>query len=221
MYDEILLVLLPVATYWFTCTSFHLLGLDDPHIGKNNVSSSHIVSRVLSIHGLQCISLYSVVQGYSVPMVVWGWSMYSLIFGIVLMDTIEYFNHLLYHRVPLLYAYTHKTHHELKIPVSFGALYNCYSDVVFSGGIIFMCFYLIGFTFEELLYTISISNVATIMDHTNYFDQVWWWGNGGFHRHHHEKDIHTNFSQPFFRIWDRIFGTYYTEDDRQRIDTGK
>jgi sterol desaturase/sphingolipid hydroxylase (fatty acid hydroxylase superfamily) len=60
----------------------------------------------------------------------------------------------------------------------------------------------------------SFSYMKTVSDHSNFdfpINPFNWrgWNNADYHAvHHAPKGLQLNYSQPYFTIWDRVFGTY-------------
>ena len=207
---------LPIFMYWLSCSVCYWGGLDsikNIKNPKNNVTVNQTVIRVIQIHVLQSVGLYlQEVNGWWSPPFfqpkLHEMRLVYLVAGPLVMDTVEYFSHRLFHAVPWLYRHVHKTHHKLKTSWSFGALYNSFPDAV-TVGLALNLTYLVclGYSVAEFSWVISVSNVFTVLDHVDYFDNVEWLGKKNHHRHHHEINVQKNFQQPFFTFWDTWLGT--------------
>jgi len=193
--------LLPIVVYWSACFTCHYLGLDSTTATKSSVSLRDTVRRVLQLHALQLLTFIPLELGLVTDRV-YGWSVTHIMLGIIVIDTLEYWIHRVYHAIPALYS-LHKTHHAMIIPWSFGALYNSWGEAVLTGGIITNVFVLLGFSVEEYCYVLCLANVATVMDHVQFFDSL----KNRHHRLHHELHPNRNFQQPFFTFWDDLFHT--------------
>lgn len=110
----------------------------------------------------------------------------------------------------------HSRHHRLYVPYAYGALYNhpiegFLLDTLGAGG----AYLLTGMTPRQGICFFSISTVKTVDDHCGYelpWDplQLISSNNAVYHDIHHQTwGIKTNFSQPFFTIWDRLLDTQY------------
>jgi sphinganine C4-monooxygenase len=127
---------------------------------------------------------------------------YYIFIGIFIVDTIEYFMHYGLHKIPFLYKNFHKEHHKIKNPYVFGALYNSLGESIIESILLFLGFYLLNFSYQEYIITITLANIATVLDHSNINIK------NNFHNLHHSKYQNYNFQQPFFTYYDKIFGTY-------------
>ncbi|KAL2201467.1 fatty acid hydroxylase superfamily-domain-containing protein [Corynascus similis CBS 632.67] len=135
------------------------------------------------------------------------------------LDAWQYFWHRAMHMNKWMYTHWHARHHRLYVPYAYGALYNhpiegfvldtlgaavAYKVAMLTprGGMAFFVF----------------STVKTVDDHCGYalpWDplQHITSNNAAYHDIHHQSwGIKTNFSQPFFTIWDRILGTMWKGD---------
>lgn len=135
------------------------------------------------------------------------------------LDTWQYFWHRAMHLNKWMYTNWHARHHRLYVPYAYGALYNhpvegfvldtlgaglAYKVSMLSarGGMLFFVF----------------STIKTVDDHCGYalpWDplQHITSNNAAYHDIHHQSwGIKSNFSQPFFTIWDRLLGTMWKGD---------
>jgi len=197
--------ILPIGVFWSVSLCFYALGLDfDTNV--NQVSKRQVVTRTLQLNALHILS--SLPLEYDVfferPKI-FRW--YYFIFGILLLDTLEYFLHYMYHKIPFLYKYCHVTHHEMKMSWSFGALYNSLAESIISGGII-SCFFFCVFHFSIVEFSLvtSVAILWTCMDHCDYFKSVYWLGRKNYHARHHLYKT-GNYQQPFFTFWDHVWQT--------------
>jgi len=135
------------------------------------------------------------------------------------LDVWQYFWHRAMHINKWMYTKFHARHHRLYVPYAYGALYNHPVE---------------GFLLDTLgaglAYKVSMmsprmgmfffvgSMMKTVDDHCGYalpWDplQHITSNNAAYHDIHHQSwGIKTNFSQPFFTIWDRILGTRWEGD---------
>lgn len=204
---------LPLVVYWTTSLACWFGGADsreNAYHPNNTVTPWQAARRVLTLHALQVTATLPSEWGMVAYVEPFGCRWYYLLGGVLLMDTVQYFSHRLFHEVPWLYGQVHKTHHEIKAPWGFAALYNSYPDALLVGASLHAAFFVVGgFTVEEFSYVVSAANVMTVLDHVDYFDRVSWFGKPRHHRIHHEVNSHTNFQQPFFTFWDRWLGTQH------------
>ncbi|KAK3296150.1 fatty acid hydroxylase superfamily-domain-containing protein [Chaetomium fimeti] len=141
------------------------------------------------------------------------------------LDTWQYFWHRAMHLNKWMYTNWHARHHRLYVPYAYGALYNhpveafvldtlgaglAYKVSMLSarGGMLFFVF----------------STVKTVDDHCGYalpWDplQHITSNNAAYHDIHHQSwGIKSNFSQPFFTIWDRLLGTMWKGDTANKYE---
>lgn len=207
---------LPIVTYWVVAIFFHALGENDNirdgkplwHHPKNQlVTVEQTLMRVAGLHLVHLVFFSSVEYGwhdFGIP--VQGWSWFKFVLGILWMDTMQYWTHRMTHAWPWLYRVCHKTHHEMKLPWSFAALYNSWPESTWLSALFLgVGIHVFGFTLPEFSWIIAASYAATVLDHTDGLHRI------GFkkqhHLIHHETDIHSNFQQPFFTFWDDWMGT--------------
>lgn len=106
------------------------------------------------------------------------------------------------------------------MPYAYGALYNhpvegFLLDTLGTG----LAYLLSGMTPRQSMWFFTCSTIKTVDDHCGYalpFDplQHLTSNNAGYHDVHHQSwGIKTNFSQPFFTVWDRLLGTMWAGGD--------
>ncbi|OJD11604.1 hypothetical protein AJ78_07660 [Emergomyces pasteurianus Ep9510] len=144
----------------------------------------------------------------------------QFIFAAFIMDTYQYFLHRAMHLNKWLYTSFHSRHHRLYVPYAFGALYNHpFEGFVLdtaSGGVAFL---ITRMTTRQGIWFFTCSTIKTVDDHCGYafpFDplQHFTSNNAAYHDIHHQSwGIKTNFSQPFFTLWDRLLNTRWTGGD--------
>lgn len=139
-----------------------------------------------------------------------------VVISVILLDMIIYFQHLLFHRVPLLWR-LHRTHHaDQDIDLTTGSRFHTI-EIILSLLIKIGCVMLLGVPPLAVLIFEVILNVSAMFNHSNarmpsYLDK--WLRKivvtPDMHRVHHSiiaKETHSNFGF-FLSIWDRIFATY-------------
>jgi len=205
------LSLIPFLAYWLAvafCSLFNSgksLELDSKQ-DFNTVSPKKVFWSVLSLTLSatlgNCLLLYFNIISKDVL----RW--YYILIGIWWVDTIEYATHYAMHKIPFLYQKFHKEHHRLNNTYSYGALYNNNFEATLTSGMMVVGFYLLGISFPEFIIVTSLANIATVLDHSSEFLTY----KKGFHHLHHSKFQRSNYQQPFFTYYDRIFGTYKVEN---------
>lgn len=133
-----------------------------------------------------------------------------------IMDTWQYMLHRLMHMNKFLYKHLHSVHHRLYVPYAFGALYNSLIEgfLLDTMGAA-LGYFALGLTTRESIIFYTISTLKTVDDHCGYdmpFDpfQFLFPNNSAYHDIHHQSfGIKSNFSQPFFVLWDELFKTKF------------
>lgn len=197
--------LAPFAVYWILCAYFTLRGSDsrtDISYEKNSVSRAQVLWSVGTLHltgVFSNIAYLILVEHRGVDTLRWT----HLLLGMFVIDTVEYWVHRLLH-TRLFYKHFHKEHHRLKVPYSYAALYNGWTEIFVTSPLIGLGFYVCGLAWRELLIVTAAAYAATAHQHT--FTR-----RDAHHWRHHEVAPNTNFSQPFLPYWDYICGTMYVE----------
>lgn len=188
----LLLAVLPPVVYWLLCGIINILGWDTKH-PKSSVSKSHVAQRIVLLHFLSTIAMiadFTYLRNGTGTLRWW-----FLPYGIFAMDTAEYIVHRIQH-IPVIYRHSHKAHHQMTVPWSYGALYNSFGEIAITIPIVSLFMSPLGWL--EYIIIQTISYVATIIQHCN---------PNSLHMLHHEGGTQYNFQQPFFYYWDYIFGT--------------
>ncbi|VBB87001.1 Putative protein similar to protein SUR2 of Saccharomyces cerevisiae [Podospora comata] len=164
--------------------------------------------------------------------------------AVAVMDTWQYFWHRAMHVNKWMYTNWHARHHRLYVPYAYGALYNhpvegFVMDTLGAG-----IGYKLSFMTNRMgmLFFVT-SMMKTVDDHCGY--KLPWdplqhitSNNAAYHDIHHQSwGIKSNFSQPFFTIWDKWLGTKWegdvqlkyertranaaAKDEKKRLVTGK
>ncbi|KAJ4359882.1 Sphingolipid C4-hydroxylase sur2 [Didymosphaeria variabile] len=148
--------------------------------------------------------------------------------GIIIIDSWEYMLHRAMHMNKWLYVTFHSRHHRLYVPYAYGALYNhpfegFLLDTLGAG----LAYLITGMTVRQSWFFFSGSTIKTVLDHSGYafpYDPLHWIfpNNAAYHDIHHQSwGIKTNFSQPFFTHWDRIGGTMYKGDVKEKYERAR
>jgi len=135
---------------------------------------------------------------------------YYILIGIWWIDTIEYATHYAMHKIPFLYKNFHKEHHRIHTTYSFGALYNNDLEAVTTSSMMMIGFYVLGISFPEFICVTTLANIATVLDHSE--ELTFFRYKQKFHALHHSKYQTSNYQQPFFTYYDKLFGTYKTDE---------
>lgn len=210
--------LLPVVSYWTMCMFCYMSGFDtnkNIENRRNQVSLQQTIQRVAQLHLFQV--LFSAPLENGAPFLFTGQvvprslcRLPYLLTGCFIVDTVEYWVHRLWHSHPFLYKWVHKTHHEMVCPWSFGALYNSYIEAALTGScLVFVFFGVLDYSVCEFALVSTISNLATICDHCEFFETFDYFQKKRHHTIHHNIDLRCNFQQPFGTYWDRWCHTLY------------
>lgn len=146
----------------------------------------------------------------------YGVSIIKFLVAIFIVDTWQYWLHKTMHQHPKLYRWFHSRHHQLYVPYAYGALFNnpvegFLLDTLGTG----IAALVTGLSQREATFMYVFATMKTIDDHCGYafpWDpfQIIFPNNSVYHDIHHQNwGIKSNFSQPFFIIWDKINGTEY------------
>ncbi|KAF3770502.1 hypothetical protein M406DRAFT_221107, partial [Cryphonectria parasitica EP155] len=139
--------------------------------------------------------------------------------AVAFMDSWQYFWHRAMHVNKWMYTHWHARHHRLYVPYAYGALYNhpvegFVLDTAGAG----LAYKVSMMSPRMAIFFYIFSTIKTVDDHCGYalpFDplQHITSNNATYHDIHHQSwGIKTNFSQPFFTIWDKWLGTMWQGD---------
>ncbi|OJJ87880.1 sphingosine hydroxylase [Aspergillus glaucus CBS 516.65] len=221
-----------------------LIGIDALGLAKNLSRSGHtMLAGALSggkYPGMtQSIILESGVEAIAPAFTEWEMTLASFIFwyfvpflqfvwAISVVDTWQYFWHRAMHLNRWLYVKFHSRHHRLYVPYAFGALYNhpvegFLLDTAGTG----VGFLTARMTTRQSMWFFTMSTIKTVDDHCGYefpWDplQKITSNNAAYHDIHHQSwGIKNNFSQPFFIFWDRMLGTKWEGDVKNRYERSR
>ncbi|XP_062024450.1 very-long-chain aldehyde decarbonylase GL1-9-like [Rosa rugosa] len=228
--DEAMGTFAPIVVYWLYAGFYQLLPpLDSYRLHtrkeedeKNSVPLPSVVKGVL----LQQLAQATVAQGLFVltkkantsgvtiqPSILV--QIVQIVVAMLVMDTWQYFVHRYMHQNKFLYRHVHSQHHRLVVPYAIGALYNHPLEGLlldtFGGAISFL---VSGMTARTAVIFFCFAVIKTVDDHCglwlpgNIF-HIFFQNNTAYHDIHHQlQGLKYNYSQPFFPIWDKFFGTY-------------
>ncbi|KAL2124066.1 hypothetical protein VTJ04DRAFT_431 [Mycothermus thermophilus] len=145
--------------------------------------------------------------------------------AVVFLDTWQYFWHRAMHMNKWMYTHWHARHHRLYVPYAYGALYNhpvegFVLDTVGAG----LAYKVAMLSPRMGLVFWTFGVLKTVDDHCGYalpWDplQRLSSNNAAYHDIHHQSwGIKTNFSQPFFTVWDRWLGTMWKGDAKLKYE---
>ncbi|CAH9137898.1 unnamed protein product [Cuscuta epithymum] len=133
----------------------------------------------------------------------------------LVLDAWQYFMHRYLHQNKFLYKHIHSHHHKLIVPYAFGAMYNHpLEGLIVDTGSGALAFLISGMSPRASIFFFSLATLKAVDDHCG----MWLPGNpfrllfnnnSAYHDIHHQlRGNKFNYSQPFFVMWDQIFGTY-------------
>eukprot|EP01025_Chloroclados_australasicus_P021903 TRINITY_DN22838_c0_g1_i1.p2 TRINITY_DN22838_c0_g1~~TRINITY_DN22838_c0_g1_i1.p2 ORF type:complete len:249 (+),score=12.66 TRINITY_DN22838_c0_g1_i1:231-977(+) len=229
----------PIVCYWVVGSLYELFGQlnlfqqyrihsKEEEIKRNPVKKWKVVLLVISQQVGQCILGILIMDPKddvrpNEPFfdIVLQW-----ITGMLVMDAWQYTIHRLFHEIPSLYRNVHSWHHRLYVPYAYGALFNhpvegFMLDTIGGG----LSYFIAGMSNSTAAWFFTFATFKTVMDHCGY---VWpvnpinplFQNNALYHDLHHQPHgIKKNYCQPFFTVWDRVFGSY--ENPSDGITNGK
>ncbi|KAL4869816.1 hypothetical protein BDV12DRAFT_167275 [Aspergillus spectabilis] len=191
-----------------------------PGITQWIISESGIETVAPAFTGWE-MSLATFIYWYLIPALQFTWA-------ICVVDTWQYFLHRAMHLNRWLYVKFHSRHHRLYVPYAYGALYNhpvegFLLDTAGAG----IGFLTSGMTHRQSMWFFTFSTIKTVDDHCGY---AFPWdplqhatsNNAAYHDIHHQSwGIKTNFSQPFFIFWDRLFETQWKGEVKLRYERSR
>ncbi|GFG23769.1 sphingolipid C4-hydroxylase SUR2 [Aspergillus udagawae] len=197
-----------------------LAGGQYPGVTRSFVLDSGIEAVVPAFTNWE-LSMASFIYWYFIPAV-------QFTVGVFIVDTWQYFLHRAMHLNRWLYVTFHSRHHRLYVPYAFGALYNhpvegFLLDTAGAG----IAFLVTRMTNRQSMWFFTCSTIKTVDDHCGYafpWDplQHFTHNNAAYHDIHHQSwGIKTNFSQPFFTFWDRLFNTRWEGDVKLRYERSR
>lgn len=120
-----------------------------------------------------------------------------ILYGCIMIDTIEYLWHFLYHKISFLYSTGHSKHHKLQPIYPRGAMYNSDFELFTEDFTIFLFILYFNFSYYEYIFITSLAYISTVCDHTNTSPNK-------FHILHHNSNKKKNLHNPFY-----ILGSYF------------
>ncbi|KAK0646412.1 fatty acid hydroxylase superfamily-domain-containing protein [Cercophora newfieldiana] len=214
------------------------LGLNAASISKNMAASHPLLAGALAggHYPFLTIQLDGVSGGQVPAFAMWELMVAKAIYWVVIpafqvwvalafMDTWQYFWHRAMHVNKWMYTHWHARHHRLYVPYAYGALYNHPVEGFILDTLGAALAYKASFMTPRMgMYYFVFSMMKTVDDHCGYalpWDplQHITSNNAAYHDIHHQSwGIKTNFSQPFFTIWDRWLNTRWEGDAKLKYE---
>lgn len=190
----------------------------------NNLSlvalNSVIITVIMPIAAIQAAVIASEQQLgllYCTSMPIW----INVLLSVVLLDCVIYLQHVLFHRIPLLWKF-HRVHHaDLDIDVTTGTRFHPI-EIVLSMMIKIGAVFTLGVSPIAIVIFEIILNASAMFNHSNaklalpvdaWLRKVV--VTPDMHRVHHSvipRETHSNFGF-FLSVWDRLFGTYRAQPE--------
>jgi len=191
-----LICTIPTITY-FASVKFYLRYHQDDKLPDKKYITDSSKNMVGTTFG----NYFLVYLAFNIFSNVSSFSFLMIFMGCLLIDTLEYWYHYLFHYNKYLYNKYHVNHHTpfpVHPKISFA---NDDFEAVGTSLVIVLTTIYLQFSFIEYIIISSLSFAATVCDHT-------YTSKNKFHYLHHCGDKKTNFQQPFFTFWDHINSTY-------------
>ena len=157
---------------------------------------------------------------YELPFIV------QFVFAFVLMDLAIYFQHVMFHALPLFWRF-HRVHHsDLDCDITTGLRFHPF-EMIISIIFKFLIIASIGAPVLAVVFFEIILNAASMFTHSNIkipstIERMvrWFFVTPDMHRIHHsieENETNSNFGF-FISIWDRLLGTYIQEPEQGHVN---
>ncbi|KAJ1278489.1 hypothetical protein BS78_04G083600 [Paspalum vaginatum] len=232
--DEALAVVVPIVVYWAYRGLHVALGqsiyMDKYRLhpsshedSKNFVSKRRVISNILKQQPAMDAMVFKTT---TTTTSYWWWTTAAsqIAVAMILFDLWHYACHRTLHANRFLYRNLHSWHHRLVVPYAFGAWYGhplegSGADTV--GGM--AAFLVSGMSPRASILFFSLCSVKAVDNHCGLalpaadYLLSGVWNNAAYHDVHHQvRGRQHNYSQLFFVVWDRVFGTYvpYVIEDR-------
>ena len=151
---------------------------------------------------------------------------WMVVAGVILLDFVVYTQHILFHRVPLLWR-LHQVHHaDRDIDVTTGLRFHPI-EILISMGIKISAVVMLGVPVLAVVLFEIILNGMAMFNHSNVRLPRWLdstirllWVTPDVHRVHHSIIVHETNSNYGFNlvIWDKLFGTYRAQPEKGHDD---
>ena len=213
------LVLFGVVAGWEILSPRRVLTVAKPLRWINNlgvVTINSLILRIIFPAAAVGFAVFAETQGWgvfnslNVPYII------ALIISVILLDVIIYFQHVMFHAVPMLWR-IHRVHHaDLDIDVTTGIRFHPI-EIILSMLIKFVAIIMLGPPVLAVIIFEVLLNATSMFNHGNIYipKQIdkflrWFLVTPDMHRVHHSIETDETNSNFGFNLpwWDRIFGTY-------------
>ena len=175
-----------------------------------------VIARLLFMGGV--VATAAMAQDHSWGLLNWveGPAWLELTLAIVALDFIIYWQHQVFHYVPILWRFHMMHHSDLDLDVSSGVRFHPV-EIVISTGVKALSVLVLGVAPLAVVIFEVVLNSTALFNHSNVrmplaLDRVlrWFIVTPDMHRIHHSTDVRETNSNYGFNVpwWDRLFGTY-------------
>ncbi|HKU52502.1 MAG TPA: sterol desaturase family protein [Nitrospira sp.] len=178
-----------------------------------------VLARLLFMGGIVATAAMAQDHGWGILNWVEGPAWFELAVAILAFDFIIYWQHQIFHHVPILWRFHMLHHSDLDLDVSSGVRFHPI-EIIISTGVKALSVLVLGAAplavviFEILLNSTSLFNHSNIQMPLS-LDRVlrWFIVTPDMHRIHHSTDVRETNSNYGFNVswWDRLFGTYRSQ----------
>jgi sterol desaturase/sphingolipid hydroxylase (fatty acid hydroxylase superfamily) len=213
------ITVLAVMMIWEACLPNRTSPVANPKRWLSNfflVFCGALVARLLVPAGLAVVAVFAAGQQFGLMHLIALPYLASIVLAVVLLDCLIYWQHRLFHRVPLLWRF-HQVHHaDPHLDASTGLRFHPI-EIALSLLVKVLGILLLGVPVEAVLVFEILLNTSSIFNHSNIKLPDWLeWPlrklivTQAMHRIHHSQvvaETNSNFSFNL-SVWDRLFGTY-------------
>ncbi len=195
--NNVLISFSPTVTYFISVKIYSYFHRGNKIAGSENIYSSS--KNMIASTPANIFAAYPLFNYFSY---IEGITLFNIMIGIFIIDTMEYFYHYFLHRIPFLYNNVHNVHHRPVPMTPQTSFTNHDREIAMTSPFILLVYVFSPLSFEEYIIVTALSFSATVSDHTVTSKKK-------YHYIHHHVNKNKNFQQPFFTFWDHVFGTYY------------
>ena len=226
---SVFLVILITMMLWEVLSPKRPLSCSKPYRWFNNIGLvvlNTVLIRLLFPVATVGVAFFAIEQQLGVFNQV-AWPLWlEILISILLLDMIIYWQHRMFHRVPVLWR-LHRVHHiDQDIDVTTGSRFHPI-EIILSLAIKFLMVLILGVPAEAVILFEIILNGAAMFNHSNValpakFDKYlrWFLVTPDMHRVHHSRIVAETNSNYGFNIplWDRMFSSYIDQPKQGHID---
>ena len=213
------LVLFGIVAGWEVLSPRRVLTISKPLRWINNlgvVTLNSVILRIIFPAAAVGFAVFAEAQGWGIFNNLNASHLIAIVISVILLDVIIYFQHVIFHAIPMLWR-IHRVHHaDLDIDVTTGIRFHPI-EIILSMLIKFVAIIMIGPPVLAVIIFEVLLNATSMFNHGNIYipKQIdkylrWFLVTPDMHRVHHsiesdETNSNFGFNLPW---WDRLFGTY-------------